>query len=285
MFSTSYKTVQGMSATQDKKSSPKTPQRPRPSFATALAAPNKANRIGQLQATLDRVMEENRDLKARLSALEAPFDTMVGLATDKVKEVEAKVTQAHTVTLTKVETCVKTEFREQHLQAENTLKVRIGGLPRAWDEYKDFVEGISFLNETLKPINVDYDMVASFHNKSNNKRTLSGHAILEFENKEGRLRLLQQSRLLRGTRFWIAEELTPTQLKYKGDELKKVHAARAQGKCKPLSSVVSLYPTLLYFVMHPKVVFSTHYILPQPYRPFLVNPLQCNNHYPLLVER
>ncbi|MCO5608566.1 hypothetical protein L7F22_062777 [Adiantum nelumboides] len=172
-----------MSATQDKKSSPKTPRQPRPSFATVLAASSKADRIGQLQANFDWVMEENRDLKARLSALEARFDTMVGLATDKVKEVEAKVTQAHIITLTKVETCVKTELREQHLQEENTLKVRIGGLPRAWDEYKDFSEGISFLNETLKPINVDYDMVASFHNKSKNKRTPSGHAILELENK------------------------------------------------------------------------------------------------------
>ncbi|MCO5611446.1 hypothetical protein L7F22_065699 [Adiantum nelumboides] len=164
--------------------SPKTPRRPHPSFATVLVAPSKADRIGQPQATLDRVLEENHDLKARLSALETRFDTMVGLAIDKVKEVEAK---AHTVALTKVETCVKTELREQHLQEENTIKVRIGGLLQAWDEYKDFSKGITFLNETLKPVNVNYDMVASFTNKSNNKRTPSGHAILELENKGRRL--------------------------------------------------------------------------------------------------
>ncbi|MCO5603041.1 hypothetical protein L7F22_057184 [Adiantum nelumboides] len=211
-------------------SSRKTLRQPRPSFATVLAAPSKADRVGQLQATLDRVMEENRDLEARLSALEACFDTMVGLATtDKVKEVKAKVTQAHTIALTKVETCVKTELREQHLQEENTIKVRIGGLPQAWDEYKDFSKGITFLNKTFKPVNVNYDKIASLTNKSNNKHTPSGHAILELENK-GRLRLLQQLRLLKGTRFWIAEELTSMQLKHKGDELKKVHMARAQGK-------------------------------------------------------
>ncbi|KAI5064860.1 hypothetical protein GOP47_0019555 [Adiantum capillus-veneris] len=58
----------------------------------------------------------------------------------------------------------------------------------------------------------------------------SGHAILEFESREGRLKLLQQSRLLKDTKFWIAEELTPLQLKRKSEELKKVHEAHKQGK-------------------------------------------------------
>ncbi|KAI5056475.1 hypothetical protein GOP47_0028293, partial [Adiantum capillus-veneris] len=67
-------------------------------------------------------MEENRDLKARLSKLEARFDYMVELATDKVKEVESKVTQAQSATFANVQTCVTTEFRKQILQEENALK-------------------------------------------------------------------------------------------------------------------------------------------------------------------
>lgn len=61
-----------------------TPQRTpttrgRLSFVTALAAPSKYDRVGQLQAALDQTIKENRALKARLSALEARFDAMIGL--------------------------------------------------------------------------------------------------------------------------------------------------------------------------------------------------------------
>ncbi|KAI5080720.1 hypothetical protein GOP47_0003903, partial [Adiantum capillus-veneris] len=69
---------------------PKTPTKTRPSFATVLAAPSKLDRITQLQATLDRVLEENFELKSRLCKLEEQFKSMADLTTDKVKEVEAK---------------------------------------------------------------------------------------------------------------------------------------------------------------------------------------------------
>ncbi|KAI5083218.1 hypothetical protein GOP47_0002961 [Adiantum capillus-veneris] len=44
------------------------------------------------------------------------------------------------------------------------------------------------------------------------------------------MRLLRQSYHLKGTKFWIAEELTANQLKRKASELKKMHEARRQGK-------------------------------------------------------
>ncbi|MCO5571120.1 hypothetical protein L7F22_024852 [Adiantum nelumboides] len=151
---------------------PKTLGKTWASFAAVLVAPNKTNCIGQLQAALDMITEENRDLKACLSTLEARFYSMVGVATNKVKEVEEKVTQAHTITLAKVETCVKTELRERQLQEENALKLCIGGLPQAWDEYKqDFCKLIDLLNETLKSVHVDYDAVECIVNKFNTKRT------------------------------------------------------------------------------------------------------------------
>ncbi|MCO5576670.1 hypothetical protein L7F22_030485 [Adiantum nelumboides] len=55
-----------------------------------LAAPSKLDRLMQLQATLDRVLEENFELESRLSKLEEQFNSMVDLTTNKVKEVEAK---------------------------------------------------------------------------------------------------------------------------------------------------------------------------------------------------
>ncbi|MCO5576939.1 hypothetical protein L7F22_030760 [Adiantum nelumboides] len=155
-------------------------------------------------------MEENRDLKARLSKLEARFDSMVDLAANKVKEVEAKAIETHSATLAKVKTCVKVELRERQLQEENALQIRIGELPQAWDTVKnDFSERINFLNKTLKPITLNYNAIACITSRGPDKPIPSGHAILEFKSMEGQLKLLQQSRLLKDTKFWIADELTP----------------------------------------------------------------------------
>ncbi|MCO5569526.1 hypothetical protein L7F22_023240 [Adiantum nelumboides] len=154
-------------------------------------------------------MEEIRDLKARLSKLEARFDSIIDLADDKVKEVEAKAIQAHSVMLAKVETCVKTVLREQQLLEENALKVRIDGLPQAWESIKDdFSERINFLNETLNPVKLDYDMIECITSnmieyitsRGRDKHIPSGHAILEFGNREGKLKLLRQARLLKDTK-------------------------------------------------------------------------------------
>ena len=58
----------------------------------------------------------------------------------------------------------------------------------------------------------------------------NGHFVLCFKDKESRLWLLQQSRLLKDTKLWITKKLTLLQLKHKGEELKKVKAAQAKGK-------------------------------------------------------
>ncbi|KAI5072532.1 hypothetical protein GOP47_0012638 [Adiantum capillus-veneris] len=44
------------------------------------------------------------------------------------------------------------------------------------------------------------------------------------------MQLLRQSRLLKGTKSWISEELMTNQLKLKKNELKKMHEARKEGK-------------------------------------------------------
>ncbi|KAI5061572.1 hypothetical protein GOP47_0024077 [Adiantum capillus-veneris] len=141
---------------------PKITARVRPSFVVVVATPSKLTQIKQLQAALDRVMEENRDLKSRLSKLEAHFDSVVHLATDKVKQVEAKVTQAQSATFAKVQTCITTKFHEQRLQEENTLKVHIGGLPSPWFTAEDTLEEVTNkFNNILQPIKIKLEMVSS----------------------------------------------------------------------------------------------------------------------------
>ena len=204
--------------------------RTRPSFATMLAAPNKQDRITQLQAALEHVIKENRDLKTRLSELEARFDSIIGLATDKVKEVEAKVTQVHSATIAKVQTCVTTELCEHKSQEENALKIRIGGLPSPWCTPEDtlVVEAIIKLNVILQPINLKPETVSWINDTHRHVPPEQG--VLTFKDKEERAKLLHQSHLLKGTKIWITEELTINQLKNKRTELLKMHEARKQGK-------------------------------------------------------
>lgn len=216
------------------------------SYALVLATPNKADRLTRLQVALNHVQEENRELKTRLCALEIRLSELEVMAKSKAVEVKDAIStissmatsaqvQEVTSSLThKVQACVTANFRERRLQEENALKIRIGGLPTEWDSRNiDFEDEVMALNEALHPAHVDRDALEAISNKRNHSkedRIANGQAILILAKPEDRLRLLQQSRLLKGTTMWIAEELTPTQLKHKAQELKKMHAARREGK-------------------------------------------------------
>lgn len=213
------------------------------SYAMALVTPNKIDRIARLQTALNQVQEENRDLKTRLGALEARLQELESVAKLKATEVNQAISNMVTETQAqdlvssiphKVQTYVAAELRERRLQEDNSLKVRIGGLPTQWDASNiDYEDGLAALSEAIQPIQLDRKVVECISNKLNHdkkERIPSGHAIITFTTPEDRIRLLQQSRLLKGTSIWFAEELTPNQLKHKAQELKKMHKARQEGK-------------------------------------------------------
>ena len=134
------------------------------SFASVLGAPSKTDMMARLQASVYSLEEENRDLKERLSALELQVRTLTTIATNKAKEVEAKVNKveakgwdAAVNIAAKVEKCVSAEIRERVLQEKNSLKVRIGGLPEPWitSKNEDFDKSITILVEALHPIHLD----------------------------------------------------------------------------------------------------------------------------------
>ena len=134
----------------------------------------------------------------------------------------------------RVQACMDANIRERQLQEKNALKVRVGGLPTQWDSWQvDYETGLTTFLETLHPVRIDADSLEMVCNKKcrhlKADRIASGQAILVFNKPEDRLRVLQQSRLLKGTTMWIAKELTSTQLKHKAQELKKMHAARRIG--------------------------------------------------------
>ncbi|KAI5065496.1 hypothetical protein GOP47_0020191 [Adiantum capillus-veneris] len=173
-------------------------------------------------------MEETHDLKTHLSELDARFDSMVDLTNDKVKQVEVKVSQAHSATIAKVQTCVTMELRER-LQEENVLKVRICGLPSPWCTTKDTLkEALINLNNIIQPDNFKPQTISWINDT--HRHVPPEHCVLTFKDKEEWIKLLRQSHVLKGTNVWISEELTTNQLKIKNHELKKVHKACKQGK-------------------------------------------------------
>ncbi|MCO5601631.1 hypothetical protein L7F22_055754 [Adiantum nelumboides] len=130
------------------------------SFAAVVAASSKSDCLAQLEAVLNQVLEENRDLKARINKLETRLESLAEVATTKAKEVEAKVTQTHSALLAKVGSCVTTELRERRLQQENILDVFIGGLSPTWNAIPtDFSKRIDFLKDTLKPVEIEPDTI------------------------------------------------------------------------------------------------------------------------------
>ncbi|MCO5572847.1 hypothetical protein L7F22_026606 [Adiantum nelumboides] len=161
------------------------------SYVIALATPNKADRILRLQAALTQVQEKNRDLKAHLGALEARLLELEAMVTTKTNEVnnaisnmviEIKAQVLISSIPHKVQTCVVAKFWECPLQADNSLKIRIGGLPTQWDSSNmDYEDGLAALNEAIHPIHLDRKVVECISNKlqhDKKEHISSGHSII-----------------------------------------------------------------------------------------------------------
>ena len=177
-------------------------------------------------------------LESRLTELEATTQTKVTEVNNALATI-AKENQAQEVFSSiplKVKSCVTAELQERQLQEKNGLKVRIGGLSAEWDLQAiegDYEGKWAFLKEALHPIHVGPEILEGISSKPHHdtgEHIGSGQAILHLHKHEDRIRLLQQSHLLKGKSVWIAEELTPHQLKQKAKELKKMHNARREGK-------------------------------------------------------
>ena len=56
------------------------------------------------------------------------------------------------------------------------------------------------------------------------------HVALRYLSLQDKIKVMKQARSLKGTKVWMADELTPLQLKSKKAELAKVHEVRKQGK-------------------------------------------------------
>lgn len=116
---------------------------------------------------------------------------------------------------------------------EDTLnKVRIGGLPSGWDRENiapeledDYILETDVLKAQLSKAVPFVDL---------GDPTLiivkGTQAKVSYYCKAEKIAVMKQTRSLQGTKVWIADELTPLQLKNRPAELAKVKEARKNGK-------------------------------------------------------
>lgn len=126
-------------------------------------------------------------------------------------------------------------MKENAKKSEIAKKIRIGGLKEGWQDV-----------DILEPEEIEKDTYITVTEEMTRKVTRAvpfvdlgdpvgiyfegNHAILEYLNKEEKIDVMKQTKSLKGTTVWIADELTPLQLKNRKQELAKVAEARKQGK-------------------------------------------------------
>ncbi|KAI5064441.1 hypothetical protein GOP47_0021111 [Adiantum capillus-veneris] len=185
--------------------------------------------------------DENTKLKAHLAVLETRLSSLESQKQAdnehllvKAKEVEhtliasmfnlaTEVQEAIIAVSSKVDECMQ-ELRERREQA---LSVQISSLPSTWwGEIDDYASTLVKLNQAIHLTKFNPNTIEKVHH---DKSTNQG--ILVFKTKEVRIALLQQARLLKGTKVWISEALTPpnSKLRNKNSKRFKKHKQPANG--------------------------------------------------------
>lgn len=179
-------------------------------------------------------------LEARLASIESKQEPVQ--AQEIIEEVKSKVEEK--IQAAKVEFIsakqgltkeVMKSIEEENLQKGNQTVLRVGGLPEGWDRV-----------DVIEPEEVEKDIYISEGEELERRLTRAlpfvdigkpgiieakgRHAIVQYMSRREKIEVLKQSKSLKGTKFWISDELTPMQLKEKKVELAKVKEARAAGK-------------------------------------------------------
>ena len=111
-------------------------------------------------------------------------------------------------------------------------QIRICGLPSGWDRENialEMEEDYILETDVLK---AQLSKVVPFVNLGDPSLIIvkGTQARVSYSYKAEKIAVMQQTRSLKGTKVWIADELTPLQLKNRPEELAKVGEERKNGK-------------------------------------------------------
>lgn len=190
------------------------------------------NLIQQLQQSNKDLQEELEQANQHIKQLEL----QVNVQGKQTEEIITKVTTPNTEP-SQQDHLVKeviSQINEKSLQEYNKTHIRVGGLTEGWQEV-EVLEEEEIENDTYVP---EYEILQRkvsraipFIEIGEPIIQIKGkHVVLKYIKLQDKIKVMKQARSLQGTKIWMADELTPTQLKNRKQELAKVYEARKQGK-------------------------------------------------------
>lgn len=180
----------------------------------------KDEQISELQTQMQAMKTQQQE------AGEGPMtETLQTEMTNHVLKVNSS-NSAHFVK--EVISVIKEKERVEGIQNQ----VRIGGLPLGWDRENialeledDYVLETDVLKAQLSKVVPFVDL-----GEPTFIIVKGTQAKVSYWDKSEKIAVMKQTRSLQGTKVWIADELTPLQLKNRPAELAKVKEARKNGK-------------------------------------------------------
>lgn len=173
-----------------------------------------------LQATLTQTQQEVNALRADLLSSNIK-------AQDAINKIgEPAPPEPHPQM---VETVIA-EIKERDSQEYVKKEVRIGGLPDDWQTVELEGDEDSIFESTKIETRLKKAIPLVDIGEPSMVEVKGQQVVVRYLYLKEKIAVMKQARALKGTKIWMADELTPLQLKSKKDELAKVHEARRQGK-------------------------------------------------------
>lgn len=135
---------------------------------------------------------------------------------------------------TQIVESVIAEINERNTQSWVKHEIRVGGLAEDWLGV-EVLEDYEIENDIYVPeheiLERKLNRAIPFIDIGEPRIEIKGkHVVLRYTDLQDKIKVMKQARSLKGTKVWMADELTPLQLKSKKQELAKVYEARKQGK-------------------------------------------------------
>ena len=191
--------------------------------------------INQLQQSNEELRDELKQAKQQIKQLEQQITHQekqtVDIITKQINQVSPPTPSIQQESLVEV---VISEIKERNDQDWIKKEIRVGGLREGWQEV-EVLEDEEIEKDTYVPEHEILERKLSraipFIDIGEPSVSIKGkHVVLRYTDLQDKIKVMKQTHSLRGTKVWMADELTPLQLKSKKEELAKVYEARKQGK-------------------------------------------------------
>lgn len=191
--------------------------------------------ITQLQHSNQTLRKELQLTKKQVAELEQQVKHNTDTQAKQIEAATHEITSKVTAPPENVVQEVLAQLKEKDEQEAIETYIRVGGIAEDWQEV-EVLEAEEIEQDTYVP---EYEILARkicraipFVDIGDPFAVLpkGKHVILKYSKLHEKIKVMKQARSLQGTKVWMADELTPAQIKNRKEELAKVYEARKQGK-------------------------------------------------------